>query len=466
MPTSAFAFSKPQRTPLETSEFERYQPDPVGFARDVLKCEPWGKQREILEALAAPSARVSVRSSNGVGKTWLAAAATLWFLYSFRPCRVITTATKRDQVRNALWPEIRRAHARAGLNPEPDVLQLRIDDEQFAIGQTANSATAFQGLHAPHVLVVVDEGAGIEDHIWEGVDAVRTNEDARELVIGNPTSSSGRFYDSHHLLRSLYRTFSISAFDSPNFTGEEVSEEARRALVSQAWVADQKEAWGEESPLYAARVLGEFPDQAEGALIALSWIEAASRDLEPLGPARMGLDVARQGNCENVAYIVKGSRIVHMEAWHSDDLMYTAGRTAALIKQHDVIGCNIDATGMGAGVLDRLKEQELPVHGVWVGQQAKELEKFLLLRDELAWNLRERFRAGDIGGLTDSKTQAQCSAIQFAFDSRGRIKVESKVDMSERGLPSPDRFDALALAFYQTRTERPRSSFGKAGGWM
>jgi hypothetical protein len=246
-----------------------------------------------------------------------------------------------------------------------------------------------------------------------------------------------------------------------------VPEALKASIVGPEWEALQKETWGEDSPLYQARVLGEFPDQAEGALIALSWIEAArERDLEPLGPARMGLDVARQGSCENVATIVRGPRIVHVEAWRSPDLMYTAGRAANLIRQHDVIACNIDATGMGAGVLDRLKEQELPVTGVWVGEQARDTGKFMLLRDELAWNLRERFRTGDIGGLTDSRMQAQCSAIQHGFDSRGRIKVESKGEMSERGLPSPDRFDSLALAFFPAPGPRRKSTFGKAGGWM
>lgn len=448
--------------------YERYQSDPIAFVQEVLKAHPWSLQRDILGALAHRSARVSVRSSNGVGKTACAGFAVLWFLYCFRPSKVITTATKEDQLKRSLWPEIRLAHARAGLPGSPGILNLWLSDDQFAVGQTATTATAFQGLHSEHLLVIADEAAGLEEHTWEGIDALMTGRDCRLLLIGNPTTTAGRFHASHHALRAQYRTFHISSFNSPNFTGEDVPEALRASLVGPEWEALQRETWGEDSPLYHARVLGEFPDQAEGALIALSWIEAArDRDLEPLGPARMGLDVARQGSCESVAVIVRGPRIVHVDAWRSPDLMYTAGRAAALMKQHDVISCSVDATGMGAGVLDRLSEQELPVRGIWVGEQARDPERFALVRDELAWGLRERFRTGDIGGLTDSRMQAQCSAIRHSFDSRGRIKVESKDEMAARGLPSPDRFDALALAFYSPPARRRGKSFvGKSGGWV
>jgi len=426
-----------------------YRTDPTGFARERLRCEPWSKQRQVFDYLKEPNARVSVRSCNGVGKTHLAAASALWFLYSFSPCRVVTTAPKLQQLRNSLWAEIRLAHARSGLQGECGSLALRLTDDQFAIGQTATEATSFQGLHAPHILVIAEEAAGLEEPIWEGIDALLTSGDARLLIIGNPTSSSGRFYDSHHSTRDLYRTVHISALDSPNFTGEVVPEGLSRSLITRAWVERQAQEWGEDSPLYRARVLGEFPDQAEGSLIALSWLERAKESDLPAGqhPIEAGLDVARQGGCENVLAIRQGPRLLHLEAWRSDDLMQTAGRAAAAIRDWSITTLRVDATGMGSGVLDRLREQGLPAVGVWVGDRPRDPERFTMLRDEIAWGLRERLREGEMSGLTDSRTMAQLSALKYSFDSRGRIRVESKDEMSRRGLPSPDRADAVVLAY-------------------
>jgi phage terminase large subunit len=440
--------------PRQGSE-QNYSTDPAAFARDRLRAHPWSRQREVFHHLAEPCARVSVRSCNGVGKTWLAGAAALWFLNSFSPCRVVTTAPKLQQLRNSLWAEIRLAHARSGLPGECETLALRLSDERFAVGQTATDATSFQGLHAPHILVIAEEAAGIEEPIWEGIDALLTSEDARLLIIGNPTSSSGRFYDSHHSLRSLYRTVHISALDSPNFTSEAVPDNLRRSLITRTWAERQAEEWGQDSPLYRARVLGEFPDQAEGSLIALSWIEAARDSGEASsGPVEMGLDVARQGGCENVAYIRQGATVLACDAWRSDDLMQTAGRAASLIREWGVTTCRVDSTGMGAGVYDRLKEQGLPAVDVWVGATPRDTERFVMLRDEIGWGLRERLRTGDVHGLTDTRTQAQLSALQYGFDSRGRIKIESKDEMQRRGLPSPDRADALVLAY--AATKRPQ----------
>ena len=73
-----------------------------------------------------------------------------------------------------------------------------------------------------------------------------------------------------------------------------------------------------------------------------------------------------------------------------------------------------------------------------------------MARDEWGWMLRERFRDWQIAiDPADDILAAQLSSLRYGYDSRGRVKVESKADMKKRGLPSPDRADGLMLAFIE-----------------
>lgn len=433
----------------DTAGLEQYRDRPVEFAGEVLGVELWSKQREILNTLRDHS-RVSVRAAHSVGKTFTAAAAALWFLYSRSGSIVVTTAPTARQVRELLWREIRRHHIRAGVLPgECLTVGLELAEKHYAIGLSTDEPDRFRGFHARDLLLIIDEASGVGEEIFTAARGILTTVGAKVLLIGNPTATSGTFYDSHTDKRHLWQPLHVSALGAPAFTGEAVSSELAAELVTSAWVEEMREDWGEDSPLFRSLVLGEFPDQAESALIALSWIEGAKeRRPEATGRVELAADIARQGACENVVYLRQGSRILHWEAWRSADLMQTAGRIKALGQEWKAIVYRIDATGMGAGVADRLKEQGLPVEAVWVGERPTDPEKFVLRRDELWWQLREELREGRIGPLSDSRTQAQLSAIRYGFDSRGRIKVESKDEMSKRGLPSPDRADALALAFF------------------
>ncbi|HEY8354547.1 MAG TPA: hypothetical protein VIK69_05970, partial [Methylophilaceae bacterium] len=107
----------------------------------------------------------------------------------------------------------------------------------------------------------------------------------------------------------------------------------------------------------------------------------------------------------------------------------------------------VDVVGIGAGVADRLKELNWPVREMNAGDVAYDKERFVNRRAEWYWALRERFREGDIAIEPDDELAAQLASLRFKYDSRGRIQIESKEDMRKRGLPSPDKADALMLAF-------------------
>jgi phage terminase large subunit len=74
-------------------------------------------------------------------------------------------------------------------------------------------------------------------------------------------------------------------------------------------------------------------------------------------------------------------------------------------------------------------------------------ERYANLKAELYWALRLRLADGDLAGLTDGALIAQLAGLRYDHDGRGRVRVESKVDARRRGLKSPDRAEALMLAF-------------------
>jgi len=454
---------------VEHDDLKSYAGEPVRFVRELLKGDPWSRQEEILRALLEQP-RVTVRSCHGVGKTWMAASAALWFLYTRAPVAVLTTAPTHRQVREVLWREIRRLHrqmgARAG-KAEIRETALRLSEDRFALGLTTDEPDRFQGFHAPHVLVIVDEASGVDDAIFEAVDGVLTSEEARLLLIGNPLHTRGRFYESHR--KEGWAQFGISALDTPNVQGRDLDDPAQRnapapvpGLVTARWVWERRADWGEDSPLYQARVLGEFPDQASDALIRLSWIHAAvDRGKQPRReagphPVEMGVDVARFGGCETVACIRQGARVLALEAWRDADLMESAGRIVRLAREYGAQGVKVDSAGVGGGVTDRLREQGINgVVDVNVGRSPRDSSRFGLLRDEIFFGLRDRFRDGDITLPHDPRLVAQLAALTYTINSRGQQQVESKSRLDLRGMASPDRADALALAFAVTPAPRP-----------
>jgi hypothetical protein len=446
--------------------FERYRDDPVGFVREVLGGDPWARQVEILEAVR-DHARVTVRSCHGVGKTYVAACAALWRLHCFSPSVVLTTAPGHRQVKDVFWRQIRRLQNRARVKLPGEVREtaIKIAEDTFALGFATDEGDRFQGFHSPHLFIVVEEASGVSEAIFEAIDGCLTTDGSRILMIGNPTRATGRFRESHRT--EGWRRIQISAFDSPNVSGASLPVDAasateaplwpelvRRELVTPRWVWERQEEWGIESPIYQIRVLGEFPDAGEDTLIPLSWIEAAHARWRSGGwskaePAELGVDVARYGGCETVVIVRRGGVVSRVAAWMGQDLMASTNRIVAIAREEAPVGAiNVDVIGLGAGVVDRLREQGVPhVYGVNVASRAQDGERYDRRRDELFFVLRERFRTGEIALPPDDRLRAQLASLGYGYTSGGRLQVESKEELRRRGLRSPDRADALMLAF-------------------
>ncbi|NQW21342.1 MAG: DEAD/DEAH box helicase family protein [Chloroflexi bacterium] len=372
--------------------------DPVRFTTETLGAEPWSKQIEILEAVKN-HARVAVRSCNGSGKTYIAAHVVLWWLMCHPDAIVITTAPTAHQVKNILWREIRRAHHQNAGAIGGTLLKTSLDlgDKHFAQGLSTDTPERFQGFHEGHILFVVDEASGVREGIFEAIEGSLTSENAKVLLLGNPTSLKGTFYDAFHKRRGLWKTIHISAFDTPNLVNNEV---VLPSLVTPKWVADAEQNWGKESYLYQVRVLGDFPTESENTLIPLKMVELATKSDPPLdstnsssdGLVEVGVDVARFGSDRTAICVRRGARIVSLDSYRREDTMKTIGRVARIAYQYSPSAIRVDEIGIGAGVVDRLNELKIKhVQGVNVARKASKPGQFANLRAELYDGLRERF---------------------------------------------------------------------------
>lgn len=181
---------------------------------------------------------------------------------------------------------------------------------------------------------------------------------------------------------------------------------------------------------------------------------AVGRELDPVGDEVIGCDVARFGDDETVLVYRRGPVVMEVEVHTHQNTMQTAGHIVAMRRRHPAATVNVDAGGLGAGVVDALTEQGIGHTEVHFGGRALDPEHFADWASEaMAGALSARFRSGDISLPNDQRLVAQLTARQYAMTSRGQVKIESKDEMKKRGLSSPDRADALMLAFAPGRPQ-------------
>jgi hypothetical protein len=453
-----------QRLSLRSKRFTKYQSNPVGFIEDVLLGFVWSKQRQICESVR-DNRFTAVPACHGPGKSNIAARLGSWWLSCHPPgeAMLVTTAPTFHQVKGILWREINKAHRIGGLPGWTTETQWKLPpNELIGFGRAAKDMTAFQGIHARYVLVIIDEATGVARGISEAAETLVTNEESRLLKIGNPDDPSTDFADSCKP-GSGYNVIPISAFDTPNFTGEEIPEYLKHLLVSPTWVDERRRKWGESSPMWQSKVLGKFPDVSDDGLISLADISSAvAREYEPQpdDPIELGVDVARMGRDASVIMMRHGWKARTVKRLFKRDLMVLVGEVVQAIKDTGATSVKIDDTGMGGGVTDRLRELrvegKIPAHvdivAVNVGEGCRDMgqvERFRDLRMQLGWMMRDVFTNGLLDIDPDNEDlQAQASQIKYKVHSDGVMWLEKKADMKKRtaGM-SPDDWDALVLAF-------------------
>lgn len=457
--------------------------DPSGETPDCL--EAW--HEKALKAMRDGKKRLSIRSGHGVGKTCFLAWMVLWAMLCFGPdTKVPIAAGSKDQLRDTIQPEISKWHRRL---PEPLAAQLKIDvervsiraapDQCFAVFRTASkdNPQALAGFHASNLLFLIDEASAVAEIAFEVALGALSTPDAMVVMTGNPTKSSGFFYDSHHKTRDRWYPMQVSSEDVPRARGH---------------IEDVIANYGKASNRYRVRVLGEFPTQDDETIISLTHVMAsvgrkvAKSNVWPVwgvDPGRFGDDpsalVARQGNT-----LLSGLT----REWHGLDGPQLAGRIIAMYNALPIDDrpreIAIDVIGIGASCYDHLRLAGSPCRTITTGVNVAEAtavsETEHRLRDELWFRGRAWFaqldccvepllHAPDTWKLIE-KMFGELTVVTYDYNVLGKRLAESKKDLKKRQVPSPNLADAflntLACGIYpRSNPHQPYRPVSSGSAW-
>lgn len=420
----------------------------AGLLKDETGPDEW--QARVLKEIGQRSKsvneaiQIAVRSGHGIGKTALIAWIILWFMSTKPQPQVVVTANTQAQLLGKTWRELAKWHKLA-INRDwfewtATKFYAKWDPETWfamAIPWSKERSEAFAGTHEKHVLMIYDEGSAIDDKIYEVTEGAMTTPGAMWIVFGNPTKNTGRFRECWGKFR--HRWFGIQ-IDSRN---------AKKANKSQInnWITD----YGEDSDFVRIRVKGEFPRASSTQFIPLDLIEEAMGRKEiPNAFEHAGIcighDVARYGDDRSVILVRQGLKIHKIMKFREKSLMDLAGYVAEEIRRWKPSAVFVDVVGIGAGVIDRLRQlgysEIIEVNG---GSSAREENKYFNLRAEMWVKMKEWLKVGYLP--KDDELKEDLIGPEYGYDNKERLQLEKKEDMKARGLSSPDIADALALTF-------------------
>jgi hypothetical protein len=435
--------------------------------------------------LSDPSAspRFAVASGHGVGKTAMAAWLILWFLATRPHPQIVVTANTSTQLATKTWRELSKW------------LQLSIFHDTFtwtatrcyhrqaqptwfaaAVPWRADRPEAFAGTHEEHVLLLMDEASAIDDLIWETSEGMMTTPGSLWVAFGNPTRATGRFRECFPGGRFAHRWQHLRV-DSRD------AKMADSRLI-ESWITD----YGMDSDFVRVRVLGEFPRQAVGQFISEADLEEAegrAPTVDALQPTTIGVDVARFGDDRSVVLVRQGSQIAEMQVYREIDTVRLAGYVCEIADRHRTQGSSagygmatyqadepvlcIDGVGLGAGVVDICRTRGYRVEDVLAGGKPQDTSRYENIRSESWDRMRQwvRTRASfEKRSPWYQELRADLLSIEYGFDDKGRLQLERKQHMKDRGMLSPDCADALALTLAVSIAPRrtlPHHSVGAFG---
>lgn len=277
--------------------------------------------------------------------------------------------------------------------------------------------------------------------------------------------------------------FAIKRFsgDYPVFTTHWTKDPRK----DQAWYEKQKREL--DPVILAQEVQIDYFASKENVVIPNAWVRAAvGLSLDVLGHRMAGLDIADEGKDLNVLTVRRGPVVIDIKDWAYGNTTQTAYRTRDYCSINKVKHLNYDADGVGAGVGGTLKSHEkldFTISGVRGGggvqdEFLKEFNRnakdvFKNKRAQGWWELRRRFEKTyeyvnkladhplvELISIPDHPTLiSQLSQPTWRFDEAGRIVIESKQHMRDRGVKSPDFADSLVYSF-------ANPSFADRFGWM
>lgn len=308
---------------------------------------------------------------------------------------------------------------------------------------------------------------GIPESIFTAVDAITTGKNDYVLAIGNPDDINtpfGQIWTDKNVGASWHK-MTISSYDSPNLTGEDFPEDARGGLVSAEWIEQRRIAWGEDSPRFKSKVLGEFSESSANTLFTMSTLlRGHTTDIEPDPEQRpwLGVDVARYGADETVVYCNEGGRVRIAGKWGKTDLVTTAEKVDQIARETGAEQVRVDGVGIGAGVVDnlvRLADNQYQIITMTGNAASPDLSKWINIRAYWYDTVREQMQTGKLDiDIEDTKLADEIGDIQYHFkNARGSLQVEKKEEIRERKKKmmsgnvdetggSPDHADAFIYA--------------------
>jgi hypothetical protein len=435
--------------------------DPLGF---VYFNYPWGEEGTPLEKHDGPdkwqaevlssisdgvlttneAIQIAISSGHGIGKGALVAWIVLWFMSTRPHPQIVVTANTKPQLETKTWRELSKWHKlarnRAWFEWTATKFYYKKHPETWfaaAIPWSADNSEAFAGTHEEHVLVVYDEASAIDDVIWEVTEGAMTTPGAIWLSCGNPTRNTGRFRECFGKFRHRWQRWQIDSRTAKMADNLQISK----------WVKD----YGEDSDFVRVRVRGVFPRAGDTQLIPSDLVkQAKTRKYAPHSyahaPKILSVDVARFGDDRSVMLRRQGLVVSNMQKFRGLDTMNLASRVANEILEWEPDAVFVDGIGIGAGVVDRLRQLGHDVIEVTSSNTPKNETKYCNLRAEMWCQMRDWLRAG---GWIPDDTELRDDLIgpTYGYNAAEKIQLEKKEDMKKRGLASPDCGDALAMTF-------------------
>jgi hypothetical protein len=452
--------------------------DPLAFVMFVF---PWGRagtplehfsgprkwQREVLAALREhiksnngrldfDTLRLAVASGRGIGKSALVSWLTIWMLSTRIGSTTIISANSESQLRSVTWAEITKWLAMSLNSHWFEVSATRLMPAKWLTelverdlkkgtrywgveGRlwSAENPDAYAGVHNfDGVLVIFDEASGIDDSIWAVTSGFFTENTPNRfwLAFSNPRRNTGYFYEAFNSKRDFWHGKQVDAR-----TVEGTDKQVYEQIIAE---------YGSDSYQAHVEVYGSFPNASDDQFIGSSLVDdamAREKYKDASAPIIVGVDPARFGADSTVIAIRQGRDIVTIKRYKGDDTMTVVGHVIDVIEEYQPTLVVIDEGGLGAGIVDRLKEQRYKIKGVNFGNKAKNPIMYGNMRAQMWGEMREWLKSASIP--KDKFLKTDLISPMMKPDSRGTIFLESKKEMKSRGLASPDAADALAVTF-------------------
>lgn len=391
----------------------------------------------------------AVASGHGIGKSAEIGILINSLMTMFDGCKVVYTANTETQLRTKTTPEIHKWH-RLSLTShwfKATATSIYSSDQAHeknwradAITWSPTNTEAFAGLHNKKkcILVIMDEASAIDDKVWEVTEGALTDEETVIiwLAFGNPTRATGRFRECFREFKHRWFTMQIDARDVEGTNKEQI----------QRWEED----YGADSDFFKVRVRGMFPSASFKQFISTDDVDKAlGKQLKEQeyvwAPKILTCDPSWEGDDETVIGLRQG--LAFRILFHfpkNDDDVHIANVLARLEDEHQADGVFIDA-GYGTGIVSVGKSLGRAWRLVWFAEKPAN-PGYLNKRAEMWGAMRQWLKDG--GAIPkDQVLYTDLIGPETVPRVDGKIQLEAKKDMKVRGIPSPNRADALALSF-------------------